>query len=40
LGLALRERLGRRYGESQVRIERAAEDLHAKVAQWKVVINS
>jgi hypothetical protein len=40
LGLALRERLGRRYGDSQVRVERDAEDLHCKVARWRVVLNS
>jgi hypothetical protein len=40
LGFAFRERLGRRYGDSQVRVERDAQDLHDKVARWKVVRNA
>jgi hypothetical protein len=39
LGLALGERRGRRYGDSQVRIERDVDDRHGKVARWKVVLN-
>jgi hypothetical protein len=39
LGIALRERLGRRHGKSQVRIERDVNDLHSKVARWKVVLD-
>ncbi len=39
LGFALGERLGRRYGDSQVRIERDVHDRHGKVARWKVVLN-
>ena len=39
LGFALGERLGRRYGDSQVRIERDVQDRHGKVARWKVVLN-
>jgi hypothetical protein len=39
LGFAFSEHLGRRYGDSQVRIERDTHDLHSKVARWKVVRN-
>jgi hypothetical protein len=39
LGFTLGERLGRRYGDSQVRIERDTPDRHAKVARWKVMLN-
>jgi len=39
LGFALGERLGRRYGDSRVRIERDVQDRHGKVATWKVVLN-
>jgi hypothetical protein len=39
LGLALRERLGRRYGQPAVRIERDSEDTHQKVARWRVVVD-
>lgn len=39
LGFALSERLGRRYGDSQVWIERDIQDRHGKVARWKVVRN-
>ena len=39
LGFALGERLGRRYGDSQVRIARDT-DRHSKVAQWKVVLDA
>jgi hypothetical protein len=39
LGFAFRERLGRRYGDSHVRVERDGQDLHDKVARWKVVLN-
>lgn len=40
LGIAFGERLGRRYGEAQVRIERDGDDLHGKVARWKVIMSS
>jgi hypothetical protein len=40
LGFAFRERVGRRHGDAQVRIERAADDLHGKVARWKVMMNA
>jgi hypothetical protein len=39
LGFALGERLGRRYGDTQVRVERDDHDRHGKVARWKVVLN-
>ena len=39
LGFAFGAHLGRRYGESQVRIERHTDDHHEKVARWKVVRN-
>jgi hypothetical protein len=39
LGFAFGEHVGRRYGDAQVRIERDADDLHGKVARWKVVLN-
>ena len=39
LGFAFSEHLGRRYGDSQVRIERDVHDRHEKVARWKVVRN-
>jgi hypothetical protein len=37
LGFAFGERVGRRYGDEQSRIERDVDDLHAKVARWKVI---
>jgi len=37
LGKSFAERAGRRYGESQVFLERADEDRKAKVQRWKVV---
>ena len=40
LGFAFGERVGRRYGETQFRIERNADDLHGKVARWMVVKNA
>ncbi|MGA3100146.1 MAG: hypothetical protein ABSF25_27145, partial [Bryobacteraceae bacterium] len=40
LGFAFSEHLGRRYGDSQVRIERDIHDRHDKVARWKVVRNA
>ena len=40
LGFAFGERVGRRFGDAQVRIERDADDLHGKVARWKVVMNA
>ena len=40
LGFAFGERLGRRYGDSQVRIERDVQDRHGKVARWRVVLNA
>ena len=40
LGIAFRERVGRRYGDAQFRIERhAVDELHGKVARWKVITN-
>ena len=39
LGFAFSSRLGRRYGDSQVRVEREMDDRHEKVARWKVVRN-
>jgi hypothetical protein len=39
LGFSFSEHLGRRYGDSQVRIERDVHDRHDKVARWKVVRN-
>ncbi len=40
LGFAFGERVGRRFGDAQVRIERDADDLHGKVARWKVMMNA
>jgi hypothetical protein len=40
LGFAFGERVGRRYGDAQFRIERDADDLHGKVARWKVITNA
>jgi hypothetical protein len=40
LGFAFGERVGRRFGDSQFRIERAISDLHGKVARWKVITNA
>lgn len=40
LGFAFRERVGRRYGDEQFRIERDIDDRHSKVARWKVVMNA
>jgi hypothetical protein len=40
LGIAFGERVGRRYGDAQVRIERDFDDLHGKVARWKVMRNA
>lgn len=37
LGKCFAERVGRRFGESQVFLERADEDRKAKVQRWKVV---
>ena len=37
LGKCLAERLGRRFGENQVFVERAEEDRKAKVQRWRVV---
>jgi len=39
IGFAFGERVGRRYGDSQFRIERDVDERHAKVARWKVVSN-
>jgi hypothetical protein len=39
LGLAFGAHLGRRYGDSHVRIERDADDRHGKVARWRVLRN-
>ena len=40
LGFAFGERVGRRYGDAQYRIERNADDRHGKVACWKVAMNT
>ncbi len=40
LGFAFRECAGRRYGDAQFRIERDIDDLHSKVARWKVMKNA
>ncbi|MBZ5592778.1 MAG: hypothetical protein LAP39_11115 [Acidobacteriia bacterium] len=40
LGFAFGERVGRRYGDAQFRIERDGEDSHGKVARWKVITNN
>jgi len=40
LGFAFGERVGRRYGDAEFRIERHAEDLHGKVARWKVMMKA
>jgi hypothetical protein len=40
LGIAFSERVGRRYGDAQYRIEHPGDDLHGKVAQWKVVMGT
>jgi hypothetical protein len=40
LGFAFGERVGRRYGDAQFRIERDADDLHGKVARWTVIMNA
>jgi hypothetical protein len=37
LGKCFAERVGRRFGESQVFLERADEDRKAKVQRWRVV---
>lgn len=37
LGSAFAARVGRRFGESQVHVERAEQDLKSKVARWRVV---
>jgi len=37
LGRCFAERVGRRFGESQVVLERAYEDRKAKVQRWRVV---
>ncbi len=37
LGKSFVERVGRRFGESQVFLERADEDREAKVQRWRVV---
>ncbi len=37
LGKAFRERAGRRFGESQVHVERGPKDTHAKSATWRFV---
>jgi ligand-binding SRPBCC domain-containing protein len=39
LGIAFRERVGRRYGDTQFRIERDSDDAHGKVARWNVIMN-
>jgi hypothetical protein len=40
LGFAFSERVGRRYGAAEFRIERDADDHHGKVARWKVMRNA
>jgi hypothetical protein len=40
IGFAFGERVGRRYGDAQFRIERDVDDLHGKVARWKVAKNA
>lgn len=40
LGIAFNQRRGRRFGKRQVRVERAADDSHNKVARWRVVANA
>ncbi|MCL4796479.1 MAG: hypothetical protein KJZ84_18085 [Bryobacteraceae bacterium] len=37
LGFAFAARVGRRFGESQVHVERSEQDLKSKVARWRVV---
>jgi hypothetical protein len=39
LGVAFRERVGRRFGDAQFRIVRCEDDLHAKVARWRIAQN-
>jgi hypothetical protein len=36
VGLAFAERRGRRFGNSQVRVDRGEQDAHGKVATWMV----
>jgi hypothetical protein len=40
LGIAFGDRVGRRYGDAQFRIERDVDDRHGKVARWKVAMNA
>jgi hypothetical protein len=40
LGMAFKARIGRRYGDDQYRIEHPGDDLHSKVAQWKVAMGA
>jgi hypothetical protein len=39
-GIAFNQRRGRRFGKRQVRIERAPDQSHAKVARWRIVSNA
>ena len=38
LGSAFGDRVGRRYGDAQIRIERHGDERHGKVARWKVMM--
>lgn len=40
LGIAFNGKRGQRFGKRQVRIERTANDTHAKVAKWRVASNA
>jgi hypothetical protein len=40
LGFAFGQHLGRRYGKSEARIHREADNLHEKVARWRVLRDS
>ena len=37
LGSAFRRKKGTRYGQPQIRVERAQDDTHANVARWRIV---
>jgi hypothetical protein len=40
MGLAFRAIAGRRFGRTQVRVEKCAADAHNKVARWRVVLDA
>jgi hypothetical protein len=40
VGIAFNQRRGRRFGKRQVRVERAPDESHAKVARWRIVSNA